>query len=184
MDDAPENTLGNTFVFHGEWIVPLRTPQPKPGCPLHLVLPGQARAVHAPPNPTSTSSFSKFSLFSLSLSFYMASGGFVCVFLLLLASHPYHSPTACQAGTTIPCKEHGEEKHSLIFLCTVTCTTLDHTQRLSHSWIGPKGRNKSRKTTVLAGSAASRTPQSLPPLLQFVADLAKRGIQLQALWFK
>lgn len=127
---------------------------------------------------------SKFSLFSLSPSFYIASGGFLCVFLLLLASHPYRSPTACRAGTVIPCKERREEKHSLIFLCTVTCTTSDHTQRLSHSWIGPKGRNNSRKTTLLAGSAASRTPRSLLPHLQFVADLAKRGIQLQALWFK
>ena len=184
MANTPEKILGNTFVFHGECITPVTPRSWKPGSPLQLVLPGQARAVYAWPNPTCTPNVSRFSMFSLSHCFYIASGGFLCVFLLLLASYPYRSPTACRAGTAIPCKERGEEKHSLIFLCTVTCTTFDHTQRLSHSWIGPKGRNNSRKTTLLAGSAASRTPQSLLPHLQFVADLAKQGIQLQALWFK
>lgn len=184
MATAPEKILRNTFVFHGECIAPVTPPSWKPSSPLQLVLPRQARAVYARPNPTCTPNLSKFSMFSLSHSFYIASGGFLCVFLLLLASHPYHSPTACRASTATPCKERGEEKHSLICLCTVTCTTFDHTQRLSHSRIGPKGRNNSRKTTLLTGSAASRTPQSLLPHLQFVADLAKRGIQLQALWFK
>lgn len=98
-------------------------------------------------NPTCTPDLTKFSVFFISLFLY-CSGGFLCVFLLLLASHPYHSPTACWAGTAIPCKERRKEKHSLIFLCTVTCTTFDHRQRLSHSWIGPKGRNNSRKTTL------------------------------------
>lgn len=121
-------------------------------------------------------------LFILLLELFFFSG--VCVLLLLLPSHPHCSPTACRAGTAIPCKERREEKHSLILLCTVSCMTFDHRQRLSHSWIGPKGRNNSRKTTLLVGSEASRTPQSLLPHLQFVADLAKGGIQLLPLWFK
>lgn len=163
---------------------PCNTPQSKTQFPLQLVLPGQAGTVLCMAQSNLHTDLTKFSLFSLSHSFYIASGGFLCVFLLLLAFHPYHSATACWAGTAIPCKERRKEKHSLIFLCTVTCMTFDHRQRLSHSWIGPKGRNNSRKTTLLTVSEASRTPESLLPHLQFIADLAKQRIQLQALWFK
>lgn len=165
--------------FHGECVAPVTASSQKSSSPLQLVLSWQARAVYAQPNPTCTPHLSKFYFPCLTL-FILLLEVFLCMSLLLLPSHPYCSPTACWAGTAIPCKECREEKHSLILLRTVSCTTFDHRQRLSHSWIGPKGRNNSRKTTLLAGSKASRTPQSLPPHLQLLADLAKGGIQLLA----
>lgn len=184
MANTTVKILENTFGFHAEWFAPVTLPSWKPSFPSSWCCLDKLELSCAWLNATCTPDLTKFSLFSLSHSFYIASGGFLCVFLLLLAFRSYHSPTACWAGTAIPCKERRREKHSLIFLCTVTCMTFDHRQRLSHSWIGPKGRNNSRKTTLLTVSEASRTPESLLPHLQFIADLAKQGIQLQALWFK
>lgn len=179
MANAPEETLGNAFVFYGECIPPVPSPSRKFSSPVPA---GAARAswscLCTAKCNVYIQSFKIFSVCFVSFFLYCFLSMCVCVCC------PHRSLTACWAGTAVPHKACRDEKHSLIFLCTVTCMTFDHTQRLSHSWIGPKGRNDSRKTTLLAGSAASRTRQSLLPHLQFVADLAKRGIQLQALWFK
>lgn len=180
MASSPEEILGNAFVFLW-WMYP--------SCILPWSKALFPRSSWCSPDKPE---LSKHSQTQCAHPIFQSFLCLLCLplFILLLVNLcvwfccPHRTPTACWAGRAVPRKACRDEKHSLIFLCTVTCTTFDHTQRLSHSWLGPKGRNDSRKTTLLAASAASRTLQSLLPHLQFVADLAKRGIQLQALWFK